>query len=161
MNLSDKELLEYSKEHIGYELDMFRQSFIVLKSKKEFDWVTRMSLIESLLNHSRVLLNFTYPDPSNIRNDDILAEHYFDNPKDWNKIRPELSENLKKLRKRVGKELAHLTAERISGTPPEKGYPDGWFNEVWKTLQLFAQKASTKKLNKETVDILSKTLDNS
>lgn len=73
--------------------------------------------VESTVLHLRNLIEFFYP--TNPRKDDVMAEDYIP---DWRNRRPTISPLLEKARERAGKELAHLTTKRITGTPAHKAW---------------------------------------
>jgi len=104
-------------------------------------WVLEMALLETILNHGRVLLNFLYDDTPREK-DDVIASHFFDNPDEWKRIRPTITPSLEAFKKRVNKEVAHLTTKRIAGTPPEKSYDDSEFQKLIEVLEVFVARAS-------------------
>jgi hypothetical protein len=110
-----------------------------------------MALLEALVGHARVLINFLYP--RSAQADDITAAHFFDDPEQWEKIRPRLSERLDTMRKRANKELAHLTTRRIAGTPAEKEHRGEDFAELWETVKLFTTHASPSRLHQNARDL--------
>jgi len=76
------------------------------------------AVLESFCLHSRNLLDFLFaekPYP-----DDVIAEDYFESPEDWPRIRGDMPPVLEPVRRRVGKELAHLTYARLQVTPEAK-----------------------------------------
>jgi hypothetical protein len=82
-------------------------------SNDENDLVVGNALLESFTIHLRSLINFFYSDSAYAKSDDILAEHYFSEKEYWGTIRPFHSkEELRKIKTRVSKEIAHLTYTR-------------------------------------------------
>ena len=80
--------------------------------------------VESFAIHLRSLLDFFYLDPKIAHKEDVLAEHYFDNPKDWYKVRPTISEGeLISIKSRVGTEIAHLSYKRLLLSVADKLWP--------------------------------------
>lgn len=73
--------------------------------------------IENTVLHLRNLIEFFYP--ANPRADDVLAIDYVG---DWDSKRPAITPLLEKARARAGKELHHLTAQRIDGHQPHKAW---------------------------------------
>jgi hypothetical protein len=162
--LTDPELLAYSGEHVAYEIQMFLCSYRFVFTAIDWDlpapaslpehlrkWTVQMALLEALMGHARVLINFLYP--RSIEADDITAAHFFDDPEQWEKIRPGLSEPLDAIRRRANKELAHLTTRRIAGTPAEKGHRAKDFAELWETVKLFMTHASPSRLHQNVRDL--------
>jgi hypothetical protein len=79
------------------------------------------ALLESFAIHARVLLSFLYAEDP--RENDVVAEDFFTIPDEWASVRPPITENLKKVHRRVGKELAHLTYARTKLTDEMKDWP--------------------------------------
>ena len=84
---------------------------------KRSDEDLKKAFIESFALHYRNLMDFFYP--NNPREDDVLASHFIKEGVNWDAIRPVFT-NFGKNRRRVGKEVAHLTYARISVLPEEK-----------------------------------------
>src|SRR5882724_5568969 len=98
-NMSDVELLDYSHEHLRYEIWMFFNSGPEL-SRPQFDESDPASvfskniLVESFVNHLRNLLLFLYP--YSPKPDDVLSDLFFADPvNDWKKKRQTESEFLR------------------------------------------------------------------
>jgi hypothetical protein len=81
--LSDPELLDYSKEHVVYELWMFRAVGQALITPLQMSQPLRNALIESFAIHLRNLIDFFYP--AQIQADDVFAAEFFDDPHEWEK----------------------------------------------------------------------------
>jgi hypothetical protein len=77
------------------------------------------ALIESFVVHVRCVLDFLYA-PKNRRDDDVIAQDYFDDVAEWENLRPLMSANLEQARDRAGKEMVHLTYARLDVTPEAK-----------------------------------------
>jgi hypothetical protein len=144
---SETYLLEYSGEHLLYEVGMlfswgeFRRNTLtpILISTG-----INNVLIESFVIHLRNLIDFLYLEP---KGTDIVACDYFDSG-GWEKIRPPLSDALKMARHRANKELAHLTTDRKTGTPPEKSWDfSGLAEEVRAILKTFVANAKNTRLS--------------
>jgi hypothetical protein len=143
--LSDPELLDYSKEHVVYELWMFRAVGQALITPLQMSQPLRNALIESFAIHLRNLIDFFYP--AQIQADDVFAAEFFDDPHEWEKVST-ISSALSSARIRAHKEVSHLTRKRIAGTPPEKGWnvPE-LMREMKGVLNQFTRSASSKKLH--------------
>ena len=86
--------------------------------------VLHNALIESFALHARVLLDFFYGSAKSRNQDDVLAEHFFHDAEIWHAKRPHLSDDDRKLiKRRVGKEIAHLTYARQMVDPEDKPWP--------------------------------------
>lgn len=79
------------------------------------------ALLESFVIHYRALLDFFYPG-ENLRPDDMVAHDYFDDPAEWDRIRPKLPTLLKEMRPRANKEIAHLSYGRLDVAAEAKGW---------------------------------------
>ncbi len=81
------------------------------------------ALIESFAVHLRALLDFFYLESSK-NDDDILAVHFFNDPNVWEAAKPKLTPaELRAIKTRVKKEVAHLTYKRIAISSVEKDWP--------------------------------------
>jgi len=127
---SNRELQEASN-HLYYEYTMLISLAQGLASGiATKGWLANV-MLEAFVIHFRVLLDFFYSETP--RNDDIVADDYFDNPSDWGKIKPATTPELLSLAKtRAHKELAHLTYARLGVTPEQGGWP---FVEIAKEIQ--------------------------
>ena len=85
-----------SSETSNREDDMFR--------------VTNNAIVEAFAIHVRSLLDFFYKVETD---DDVVAEHFFSSPEVWVNARPPKSQDeIRKIKVRVNKEIAHLTYAR-------------------------------------------------
>ena len=141
---SDQELLDYSGEHLLYEVQMFQwMTKTLLTKSSQFEALERCALIESFAIHFRNLFEFFYNQSP--RDTDVVAADYFDNPASWSR-KP--SSVLVAARKRADKEVSHLTLQRKDAGDPAKNWPVGaYFNEMRSTIQEFVATASPKKLH--------------
>lgn len=105
-------------QHVTYEFWMLDRVARALALGLCGDGPLNNALLESFVMHARVLLEFLFPE--NPRNDDLVASDYFDSPEDWEKARGKLPPELVRVRKRVGKEVAHLTLARLTVKLEEK-----------------------------------------
>jgi len=86
-------------------------------ARQEEENEKRNAFFESWGIHARNLLSFFYsPTDSKYcpRPDDVIAEDFFDNDSKWRTNRPDKSQTLIALAKRIGKEVAHLTYVRVN-----------------------------------------------
>lgn len=145
--LTDHELLDYSKEHVIYELWMFRSVGRALIAPIQMSQALRNALIESFAIHLRNLIDFFYP--GQIQADDVVASEFLDDPGEWPKL-SFISTRLSSARIRAHKEVSHLTRKRIAGAPPEKGWDVAeLMGEIKGTLTHFIATASAKKLHQD------------
>ncbi len=140
---TDQQLLDYSEEHLLYELHIFRWVAENLPPEKGF---LLSALLESFAIHLRNLIDFFYTQPSNARNDDLVAADFFDSPGACNP--GPIPKSLSDTRERANKEISHITYKRKSATDPTKPWPVAdLFNEIQSVAQRFAAGASSKKLH--------------
>jgi len=158
---ADDYLLNYSAEHVLYEFDMFLWSvemcsrpgpMIGASSAENLTRLTNI-LVESSVIHLRNLIDFFYlekPQPS-----DIVAADFFSPPADWRSIRPEISSSLDKARVRANKEIAHLTTDRLTGSPPEKRWDvSGIASEIRPIMRMFVKHASGNRLSPAVATVI-------
>ena len=99
--------------------------------------------IESFMGLLRNLIDFLSPSGAK-RETDVVAEDFCD-PGTW---RPTLSQTLSAARIRVHKELAHLTTDRISGSPMPKQWDfNGLARELRPLLHDFTAKGLPARLS--------------
>jgi hypothetical protein len=143
--LSDAYLIDYSGKHLLHELNMFWQlAGKVQKLERSF---MLSALLESFAIHLRNLIGFFY---GSRYLTDVIAANFFDDPRAWS---PTMSRTLREARKRVNKEVGHLTQGRKSGDTPDWNAA-GLFNEIEAVAKDFAVKASSKKLHPKVLDLL-------
>jgi hypothetical protein len=116
-----EELKEVSG-HLHYEIAMLMSLAQGLASGIAGQGTIANALIESFVVHLRCVLDFLYAS-SKRRDDDVVAQDYFDEPATWETLRPAISTKLSKARNRAGKEMAHLTYARLEVTPEAKPWP--------------------------------------
>lgn len=149
---SDSYLLAFSAEHVVYEIDMFfgmvevltRPSVIGATSAAEVGRL-KNALVEVFAIHLRNLVDFLYlerPQPTDVVAADFCATG------SWDAVRPPITRSLEAARVRANKEVAHLTSQRIAGTPPEKAWDtEALAAEIRPLLQLVVAQAETTRLS--------------
>lgn len=154
-------LYRFSKEHLLYELRMFRvlakifiEGKLMLNSNSaEIRETVNNSLVESFAIHSRNLIDFFYRDKG--KSDDIFASYYFDDPDQWTKVRPVEDTKLTGIiRTRANKEVGHLTALRLNVEAHKKGWDEiarQAFPFLGEVLLAFVNAASSRYLATEVV----------
>lgn len=141
---TNKELREGS-EHLFYEVSMFYETINLFNIANTKNQLIKNILTESFTMRIRILLHFFFP--KKIQKDDIIAEDYFDNSGEWNKLCGDLPFSLEKVNYRVGKEIAHLTYFRLNITPEKKIWD--WIQigtAIDKIIKLFHKHVSKEKL---------------
>jgi len=145
---TDEYLLRYSSEHVFYEVDRFfwladvlgpPTRFLVAQSR------LRDIFVEGFVLHLRNVIEFLYP-RRKLEPTDIVAADFLPDGR-WDEIRPPLSDTLKTARRRANKQMAHLTSDRIFGTPPEKHWDSqALANELQSILRLMCDNALSSRL---------------
>jgi hypothetical protein len=156
--LSDSELLEYSREHLLYEVTMFFHTGNILLNydfgkiePPRLGELMRMAILESFAVHVRNLIDFFWP--AKTFDTDVLAEDFFPGnglPKSFS-----LTTALDNARIRANKQVSHLTTERIAGEPPEKNWPvSELLGEEQDLLLRFVRDASPARLDAKVGDFV-------
>jgi hypothetical protein len=155
MNLENRcpltagELREYADEHLAYEIDMFRfagqRVFRLGEPTTRDEWLTKMTSLEALVTHGRVLVDFLYP--TTLRTEDIIANDFVTGLNSWSRIAPPISARLSGFLRRANGEVGHLTTRRIAGRPARKSYEGATFDDIDILLRLFARHADADRLS--------------
>lgn len=107
-----------ANEHISYEIQMFM--FTAQKmSMGGMNILENNAMLESFLIHARCLFDFLYP-PSGMHDDDVVADDFYDDPSEFRSRLPTSLPISTYLKKRTGKEIAHLTYNRLQISSAEK-----------------------------------------
>jgi hypothetical protein len=108
--------------------------------------VLNNAMLESFAIHVRGLVYFLFPE--NPKSDDVLASHFVKDITLWEKARGPKTDILKKAQSRAGKEIAHLTYERLNITPEAKHWAFLEItNEINRVVKIFLQHADQKLLS--------------
>jgi len=100
--------LKKSAEHILYEVWMFYQTLILLKTAKR--QIEINILLDAYAVHARNLFDFFYPDKKN-RPDDMIIYDFIDRAIIFNRNKTS-KKDLLFIRKKANKQVAHLTYAR-------------------------------------------------
>jgi len=103
------ELIEAS-DHLHYEIWMFLALANGMASGVAGQGPLNNALLESFTIHARILLDFLYA--TKPQADDVIAEDFFPELAAWRDSRPQKSDLLASVHRRVAKEVAHLTYAR-------------------------------------------------
>lgn len=112
------EVLRDTSELVYYEYWMLNSLAQSLASGIFGESALNNAALESFTIHARVLLDFLYAQNPHL--DDVIAEDYFDEPMQWRKVRSKKTATLNIVHLRVGKEVAHLSYERLDVTAEAK-----------------------------------------
>lgn len=121
--VSKEDLKKMAYDHLSYEIEMFTAT-IDKMSKCNLNVVEKNVVLESFLIHARCLFDFLYPS-SDTRPNDVIVDDFFDNPNEFRKKLPSSLPIESYLKYRTGKEIAHLTYDRLKVTPEKKGWQIG------------------------------------
>jgi hypothetical protein len=133
--MAEAQQLKSIAHHISYEIEMFELSAEKLK-RGGLNQFEINSFLEVFNLHTRNLLDFLFP-PFNLQLDDVLAQHFFTDSDAFQKRLPELVDR-EKIRKRIAKEMAHLTYKRIGISLEDKQWDYGKIQqEVNQVLVVF------------------------
>lgn len=113
-----KDELRKAADHLSYEIEMLDRMATALALGLAGDGPIKNAFLESFVIHARVLLQFLYDETP--RPDDVIAEDFFKDPSAWRSSRPAMTALLSTVRRRVGKEAAHLTYARQVVNPEDK-----------------------------------------
>ena len=124
------EELDLVVEHLQYEVGMLLATAKALASRRfgtevPADQPIHNALVESFAIHARNVLHFL--DPTGAKASDVLAEDFLADPRHWKRERGALPQQLESVRRRVGKQVAHLTYDRSTTTPDDR---------EWKYLEI-------------------------
>lgn len=148
---SDSELRELS-EHLLYDVEMLFALTERLGGfepiEEELPWEVQNGLLESFVIHARGLIEFLWRDASR-RQGDGLAAHYF--PSDaWAARRPKMETTLKQVPARAGREVAHITFQRIEAAEEARGWHYGQIAaSIGRCLRVFVQEVSDQRVSDE------------
>lgn len=108
----NEEKTEKVAPNIKYEFDMLEWSYIkVTNSNKKGN--EHNSYIECFLLHVRNLIDF-FVEPNHSQSDDVLAQHFFENPSIWIEKEMNICSFVQSERSEINKTLAHLTYKRTT-----------------------------------------------
>ena len=119
--------LNATLKHLDHEVWMVKRTAEFLFGNKanpanETSAVIHNALLESSLIHARNLVDFLYPE--NSRDNDVVAYDFFgDSSAAYRKNREPQTKLLKMVPRRVNKEVAHLTYDRLGKAPEQKAWP--------------------------------------
>jgi hypothetical protein len=122
--------LKEKEANLNYELGKLKyctKRFFELKDKETSD--EKDLVIEGLALHSRVLIDFFYPELTRQIPTDVTANQFIEN---WDGIKPKLTQTLFDAREKAHKQLAHLTTWRLK---IERDRRKGWSSLVSDDLE--------------------------
>jgi hypothetical protein len=145
---TDEQLAAWAREHLSYEVDTLIFALEQLDGKAP--GMHANLALESFAVHARCLFDFLWGKPNPRFDNDAFASDFTD---DWKGRRGAVPEHLAMVqdRGRFGREVFHLTYERIDGADDRKSWPCGLIAlELAQALRLFADLARPAALDAET-----------
>lgn len=123
MKTKDPSLLKEISKDLFYEVNHLIELFLLLKLKEQHS-IKNHAFLESLLIHARNIFFFLYNDYNPKYPKDVLALHFVSNIDEWNEFKQtQLAKNIyKDFRKRIAREIAHLSFNRIDKTEKNIGW---------------------------------------
>jgi hypothetical protein len=117
--------------YLYYEVSMLESLARVLATGALGSGPLNNAVLEAFIIHVRAVIDFLYVEKP--RPDDIVAEDFLPEEKDWARLRPPLTPALQLAKSRAGKEIAHLTYARLDVTPEAKPWA---FSEIASDVSL-------------------------
>jgi hypothetical protein len=156
-DISPDRLREWAKEHLMYEVSTLVYATVELSNTPEQRSARENTLLESFAVHARCLNDFLWHDRSDRKPRDAFAAD-FCAPGDWERVRDDLPQTALedvRARRRFGREIMHLTYDRIDGDGEDKKWPCGVVVlEVAAALREFASRSLADRLDTESRDSL-------
>lgn len=135
-SVSSEDLKRIASEHLSYEIEMFTSTMGRL-AIGGLDILQKNVMLESFLIHARCLFDFLYPSKV-ARNNDVTVNDFFDHPSNFRKNIPCSLTIESYLKRRTGKEIAHLTYDRLIVTPEKKIWQvSDIHNQIVDVLEIF------------------------
>jgi len=156
------QLRKYSKNHLRYEIAMFRDCGLVLQNamaqRLQLGKFQENVFVEAFGIHLRALLEF-FLHLETYKEDDVLAVDYM-GAKRWTTpvLPPAVDDVVKKARERVNKEVGHLTTARKDDDDPTKDWRDevnALLPELMKICRTFVEQADPNKLAAEVGQLVA------
>lgn len=122
-------------DNVKYEFDMLEWTYLRLSNDRASSKEEMNAYIECFLIHARNLTDFFAPRRST-QNDDVLANHFFDNSEVWKSHESNLCQYIKSQRSDINKTLAHLTYHRVK---PKQWEGARIYDELRKAKDLFLE----------------------
>ena len=119
----DTNSLNKISKDLYYEVSHLVELFLIL-TQEENNHLKKHAFLESLLIHARNIFYFLYNEFNDKWPDDVLVAHYLPNSQEWNQFK---HSQLKKdifvdFRKRIAKEIAHLSFDRLHKSDENKNW---------------------------------------
>lgn len=129
--LTPKELVEFSREHLYYEIDMLYGVARLLQKGSSNIYIYN-ALLESFVVHGSVILDFFYKLPLNPQ--EAKATHYIKDLEEWKDAKPPFDRYFIKFNKKRNQEVMHLSYARLKVAPYDKKWDSPKLIEQFRQL---------------------------
>lgn len=116
----DKQLIEFSGEHLYYEIKMLFEAANLLTAMPASNQYVFCALLESFVLHTYNMLDFFYK--PQIKPDDAKAYHYIKDFDGWKKALPAYESYFRLFNRRRNREVTHLSYKRMEVTGDTKSW---------------------------------------
>ncbi len=138
-------LIEFSGEHLYYEIDMLYGVTKLLQEGQKNSYVFN-AFLESFVVHASNILDFFYR--PQIKSDDARAIHYMDDPKKWQEQLPPYEKHFEKFDHKRNKRVMHLSYKRLDIPSDQRKWESPKITkEIQKLVDLFLDKANPRYLH--------------
>lgn len=149
-----EEELKLISEHLWYEVQMLVGLSRYMSSGGSDNNLINNAVLEAYTIHARLILDFLTPKKP--KPDDVLAIDFLEDVQEWIKMQNEMYQQIKTIRNRVAKEVAHLTYKRIYVTADEKSWKfEEITDEIMRMFNLFIARVPKNYLCEEWFDYIS------
>jgi len=150
--LTKEQLIDFSGEHLYYELTML---FGVHKCLNQgvHDQFVYSALLESFVIHSSVILDFFYKPPR--KYDDASVVHFIKDMQKWRALRPSYDKYFRKFHRRRSREVVHLSYKRLDVPKEEKVWNlEKMVPPICELVRVFLQTANPDYLHPKIYDVI-------
>jgi len=152
--VSALKLVEFSREHLYYEIRMLYGACALLKKNPENVYV-RNSLLESFVIHASIILDFFYKPP--IKADDAIAVHFMKDKRKWKSALPPFDKYFRKFGRKRNREVVHLSYKRLDLKPHQKKwYSYIMVEQIKKIVDIFLEEADSGLIHPVLYELKSK-----
>ncbi len=154
--IDPQRLIEFSGEHLYYEIDMLYGVARILHEQNIEDSYIYNALLESFVVHASNILDFFYR--PQIKSDDARAVHYMDDLKKWSNLLPPYEKHFERFDNKRNKRVMHLSYKRLDVPTEEKKWGSPKITkEIQKLVDLFLDKADPRYLHPRIYTLRSGT----
>ena len=138
-HISSQQLIDFSGEHLYYEIKMLFGVRALLKKGVQDQYVYS-ALLESFIIHTNIILDFFYKPQT--KPDDAKAAHYIRDLIGWKRDLPAYEGYFRKFNRRRSREVVHLSYKRLETKGNEKLWSiEKTTDHIKRLIVLFLDKA--------------------